>query len=159
MHTVSKCAFPGIVDKSSPPWTCHSSLQNKNLLLIFILIITKCLRKKYSNNIMKTPTKQIMDLYSCSTTNKMHLLSQIIYSCKTPYMFRRVFPSIVRSSKLHNTITGMRWNQFHLIPDSSRQQQLFDIYRCCTCICSFELLIMDGKTVRKHVERFTRINI
>jgi hypothetical protein len=27
-----------------------------------------------------------------STTNKMHLLSQIIYSCKTPYMFRTVFP-------------------------------------------------------------------
>jgi len=30
--------------------------------------------------------------YSCSTTNKMHLLTQIIYSCKTLYMFRTVFP-------------------------------------------------------------------
>jgi len=30
----------------------------------------------------------------------MHLLSQIIYSCKTLYMFRAVFPSIIRSSKL-----------------------------------------------------------
>jgi len=30
----------------------------------------------------------------------MHLLSQIIYSCKTLYMFRTVFPSIIRSSKL-----------------------------------------------------------
>jgi hypothetical protein len=30
----------------------------------------------------------------------MHLLSQIIYSCKTLYMFRTVFLSIVRSSKL-----------------------------------------------------------
>ena len=39
-------------------------------------------------------------MYSCSTTNKMHLLSQIIYSCKTLYMFRTVFPSIIRSSKL-----------------------------------------------------------
>ena len=38
--------------------------------------------------------------YSYSTTNKMHLLSQIIYSCKTLYMFRTVFPSIIRSSKL-----------------------------------------------------------
>jgi len=35
---------------------------------------------------------------SYSTTNKMHLLSQIIYSCKTLYMFRSVFPSIIRSS-------------------------------------------------------------
>ena len=37
---------------------------------------------------------------SYSTTNKMHLLCQIIYSCKTLYMFRTVFPSIIRSSKL-----------------------------------------------------------
>jgi hypothetical protein len=36
-------------------------------------------------------------IYSYSTTNKMHLLSQIIYSCKTLYMFRTVFPSIIRS--------------------------------------------------------------
>jgi len=36
--------------------------------------------------------------------------------------------------------------QFQLIPDSSRQQQLFDTYRCC--IRSFELLMMDGKTLR-----------
>ena len=28
-------------------------------------------------------------------------VSQIIYSCKTLYMFRTVFPSIIRSSKLH----------------------------------------------------------
>jgi len=39
-------------------------------------------------------------LGSYSTTNKMQLLSQIIYSCKTLYMFRTVFPSIIRSSKL-----------------------------------------------------------
>ena len=39
-------------------------------------------------------------LCSYSTTNKMHLLSQIIYSCKTLYMFRTVFPSIIWSSKL-----------------------------------------------------------
>jgi len=36
-------------------------------------------------------------IYSYSTTNKMHLLSQIIYSHKTLYMFRTVFPSIRRS--------------------------------------------------------------
>jgi len=64
-------------------------------------------------------------IYSYSTTNKMHLLSQIICSCKTFYMFRTVFPSISRSSKL-------------------RIQQLFDIY--CCCVRSFELLMMDGKT-------------
>ena len=70
--------------------------------------------------------KERAPLYSYSTTNKMHLLSQIMYYCKTLYMFRTVFPSISRSSKL-------------------RIQQLFDIYRCC--IRSFKLLMMDGKTV------------
>jgi hypothetical protein len=40
-------------------------------------------------------------IYSYSKTNKMHLLSQIIYSCKTLYMFRTVFPSIISSSRLH----------------------------------------------------------
>jgi len=39
-------------------------------------------------------------IYSYSTTNKMHLLSQIIYSYKTFYMFRTIFPSIIRSLKL-----------------------------------------------------------
>ena len=39
--------------------------------------------------------------YSYSTTNKIHLLSQIIYSCKMHYMFGTVFPTIVGSSKLH----------------------------------------------------------
>ena len=78
--------------------------------------------------------------YSYSTTNNMHLLSQMIYSCKTLYMFRTVFPSIIRSSKLsiqqrymsnsccYLLLSGMRWNRY--------------------CIRSFELLIMDGKTVR-----------
>jgi hypothetical protein len=52
----------------------------------------------------------------------MHLLSQIIYSCKTLYMFRTVFPSIIRSSKLrilqrymsnrccYSLLSGIRWN-------------------------------------------------
>jgi hypothetical protein len=46
------------------------------------------------------PKDDILYWYSCSTTNKMYLLSQISYSCKTFYMFRTVFPSIIRSSKL-----------------------------------------------------------
>ena len=41
-----------------------------------------------------------VSVFSYRSTNKMHLLSQIIYSCKTLYMFRTVFPSIIRSSKL-----------------------------------------------------------
>jgi hypothetical protein len=39
-------------------------------------------------------------IHSYRTTKKLHLLSRIIYSCKTLYMFRTVFPSIIRSSKL-----------------------------------------------------------
>jgi len=44
---------------------------------------------------------QILASHTYCTTNKIPLLSQIIYSCKTLYMFRTVFPSIIRSSKLH----------------------------------------------------------
>jgi len=76
--------------------------------------------------------------YSYITTNKMHLLSQIIYSCKTLYMFRRVFPPIIRSSKPRIQQRYMSNNCCYLL--------LFDIY--CCCIRSFELLMMDGKTVR-----------
>jgi hypothetical protein len=61
-------------------------------------------------------------IYSYSTTNKMHLLFQMIYSCKTLYMIRTVFPSIIRRSKLriqqrymsnsccYLLLSGMRWN-------------------------------------------------
>jgi len=69
----------------------------------------------------------------------MHLLSQIIYSCKTLYVFRTVFPSVIRSSKLCI-------QQQVYVKQLLLQQQLFDIYR--RCIHSFELLMMDGKTVR-----------
>jgi len=68
-------------------------------------------------------------IYSYSTTNQIHLLSQIIYSCKTRYMFRTVFLSIIKK-----------------VPSHPWEQQLFDIYLCC--IHSFELLMMDRKTVR-----------
>jgi hypothetical protein len=57
------------------------SLTNSTILLIFIV--------------------PCIVIYSCSITNKMHLLSQIICSCKTLYMFRTVFLSIIRRSKLH----------------------------------------------------------
>jgi hypothetical protein len=69
--------------------------------------------------------------HSYSTSNKMHLLSQIIFSCKTLYMFQTVFPPIIRSTKL----PIQQWEnvkqlllpaairdemEFRLIPDSSR---------------------------------------
>jgi len=50
-------------------------------------------KKTYKNSLSHV-------LSSYSTTNTMHLLSQIIYYCKTLCMFRTVFPSIIRSSKL-----------------------------------------------------------
>jgi hypothetical protein len=39
-------------------------------------------------------------IYFYSTTKKRQPLSQFIYSCKTLYMFRTVFPSIIRSLKV-----------------------------------------------------------
>ena len=70
---------------------------------------------------------------SYSTTNKIGgaPVSQIIYSCKTLYMFRTVLPSIIRSSKLH--IRQQAYVRQLVVPAASS---------------SFELLMMDGKTVR-----------
>ena len=59
-------------------------------------------------------------IHSYSTTNKMRLLSQIIYYCKTLYMFRRVFPSIIRSSKLRMQQRYMPNSCCYLLP----QQQV-----------------------------------
>jgi len=80
----------------------------------------------------------------------MHLFSQIIYSCKTVYILRTVFPSIIRSSKLriqqrymsnsccYLLLSGVKWNSMQYTqfsaPDDGR------------------------KDSPKHVERFTRIN-
>jgi len=57
-------------------------------------------------------------------------VSQIIYSCKTLYMFRTVFPSIIRSSRLRiqqqvyfkqPLLTVAIGDEMqHLIPDSNR---------------------------------------
>ena len=60
-------------------------------------------------------------------------VSQIIYSCKTLYMFRTVFPSIIRSSRPHiqqqayvkqlllPAASGDEMElSFHLVPASSR---------------------------------------
>jgi len=41
-------------------------------------------------------------MISYSTTNKMLPVSQIIYFCKTLYMFRTVFPSINTSTGAQN---------------------------------------------------------
>jgi len=107
-------------------------------------------------------------MYSYTTTNKMHLLSQIIYSCKLLYMFRTVFPSIIRSSKLRiqqrymsNScccllLSGMRWN---CVPSHTRQQQV------AAAVWHIPLLYVQSwapdygrKDRPKHVECFTRIN-
>jgi len=39
--------------------------------------------------------------YSCSKTNQMHQYIRIIYFRMILYMFRTVFPSIIRSSRLY----------------------------------------------------------
>ena len=95
----------------------------------------------------------------------MDLLSQIIYSCKTIYMFRTGFPSIIRSSKLriqqrymsnsccYLLLAGMRWNA---VPSHPRWRQLFDV---CLLLYVQSWAPNDGRKDRaKHVERFTRIN-
>jgi hypothetical protein len=56
-------------------------------------------------------------------------------------MFRAVFPSIIRSSRLY--IQQQAYVKQLLLPAASSSCLT---YACC-CMCSLELLMMDGKTV------------
>jgi hypothetical protein len=72
------------------------------------------------------------------------------------HMFRTVSPSIIRSSRLYIQqkayvkqllLPAANGNEMeHPVPASSRSQYLFDIY--LMLMCSLELLMMDGETVR-----------
>jgi len=102
-------------------------------------------------------------VYSCSATNKMHLLSQIIYSCKTLYMFRTVFPSIIRSSKLRTQrrymsnsccyllLSAMRWIGVPSIIRSSklRTQRRYMSNSCCYLLLSG--MRWNWRTARHHL--------
>jgi len=72
-----------------------------------------------------------------------------IYFCKTLYMFQTGIPSIIRSRKLHIL-------RRHLSDRYCIMQYRSD--KCLRSICSFLLLMMDGKPCLKHVERLTEIN-
>jgi len=116
-----KCCWPSCPftrKKSTVSNSCYAEVSHITLSSLLIFFIGPCIV-----------------IYSYAT-NKMHPLPQIIYSCKMLYMFRTVFPSVIRSSKLriqqrymsngrcYLLLTGMRWNwfknKFRLIPDSSR---------------------------------------
>jgi len=81
----------------------------------------------------------------------MHPLYQIIYYCKTLYMLRTVFPSIMRSSKLriqqwyisnsccYLLLSGMRWNAV-VFPSIIRSSKLFIQQRYMPNSCCYLLL-------------------
>ena len=94
---------------------------------------------------VNTATKQIL-LSACQLASKQTTrctnLSNLFYFGMTLYMFRTVFPSIVRSSRLYI----QQPNRYCCLLASklaSRQQYLFGC-----CMYSLQLLTMDGKTVR-----------
>ena len=75
----------------------------------------------------------------------MYLLSQIIYSCRTLYMFRTVVPSIIRSSKLRIQQRYMSNSCCYLLLAAGSNSCL--TYTVAV-YAGLELLMMDGKTVR-----------
>jgi hypothetical protein len=63
-------------------------------------------------------------------------------------MFRTVFPSIIRSSRLH-----IQQQAYVKLKLQGWVKLLVNVYHfnltcACCCMCSLELLMMDGKTVR-----------
>jgi hypothetical protein len=84
-------------------------------------------------------------IYSYSTTNNIHLLSQIIYSCKTLHMFRTVFPSIIWRSKLRIQQRYISNSCCYLLLAAGNSSCLTYTVAVYTV---YELLMMDGKNVR-----------
>jgi hypothetical protein len=90
-------------------------------------------------------------------------VSEIIYSCKKLYMFRTVFPSIIRSSKLHIQQQACV-NQLLLLAASGRQQQMFDmLVTVCAVLSSWRWTkrppetcraFYKNKQLQKQVRRF-----
>jgi len=73
-------------------------------------------RKKHSS---------YLDIYFYSKTNQRHNISNLFYFETTLYMFRMVFPSIIRSLRLyiqHHTIQVL-W-----LLASKQPQNLYDMY-------------------------------
>ena len=70
-------------------------------------------------------------------------VSNLFYFGMILYMFRTVFPSIIRSSRLYIFLLLCVQSAVCLLANSSICLK----YACC-CMYSLELLMMDGKTVR-----------
>jgi len=77
-------------------------------------------------------------------------VSQFIYFCKTFYTFQTVFPSIIRSSKMH--IQRQVFVRPLLLPAASLARlaagSSIGLTNTWRCMCIFELLMMDGQPVR-----------
>jgi len=90
--------------------------------------------------------------YSCSTTNKMHLFLKLLILVKRPTRFGRSFRP---SSGAQNCTYGnmhMSNSSCYLLLAGTKSplaagSRSYMTYACCR-MCSFELLMMDGKTVR-----------
>jgi hypothetical protein len=82
----------------------------------------------------KDPLPILMDIYTVSTGKPTRCtnVSNLFYFGMLLFMFRAVFPSIFRSSRLYI------------------EQQAFvkQILLSACCMYSLELLVMDGKTIR-----------
>jgi len=76
----------------------------------------------------------------------MHRFLEFIYFGVTLYMFRTVFPSIIRSSRLYIQ-QQVYVKQILLSACKQADNSIRLTYTCC-CMYSLELLMMDGKTVR-----------
>jgi len=78
-------------------------------------------------------------IYFYSKTNQIHNISNLFYFGTTIYMFRTVFPSLIRSVRLYIQhqvyVIQVLWllasrngMELHLIPASKQPQNLYDIH-------------------------------
>jgi len=77
----------------------------------------------------------------------MHQCIKFIYFGMTHYMFRTVFPSIIRSSRLYIQQQAFVKQTSSISYPLASRHSIYLTNACC-CMYRLELLMMDGKTVR-----------
>ena len=121
--------------------TVYSTEIYHRLPLEIVYLHCICLNLKakemYSFDIHRTMHRNIFLQQNQPDTS----LSQIYFSGVTLYMFWTVFPPVIRSSRLY--ILQQAFVKQILLSACQRSRQQVD-----SSMCSLELLMMDGKTVR-----------
>ena len=106
---------------------------------------SSCQRQSPITDSQTVQAQTCTDIISIVKPTRCTIVSNLIYFGMTFYVFRTVFPAIIRSSRLY--IQQHAYVK-QILPTACKQADcsICLTYACC-CMYSLELLMMDGKTM------------